>query len=196
MDRNQLLFGKIAEELGYVTEAQLEECLEQQRTHPDVALGQLMLERKHVSPEQLEDILSIQKERFHERDPHTYEKLEDILFGRLLVREGLVTERQVREALRDQAATTKPEEFKYLGELLVERGLMKPEDVARVLKLQQRSIVYCEECLVQYNVAQFEENSDWKCKKCGGILTAPPILSSVSVEGFLEDEEAGGKNPG
>ncbi len=194
MDRNQLLIGKIAEEMGYVTAPQLDECVEAQKTTPgDVAIGQIMIERGYLNVDQLEEVLDIQKERFRERDPHTYEKLEDILFGRLLVREGLVTERQVREALRDQAACEKTEDFKYLGELLVERGFLKAEDVVRLLKLQRKAILYCEECLIQFNVTDFHDSSEFKCKKCEGVLTAPPILSSVAAESLAEEGDDEGE---
>lgn len=192
MDRNQLLIGKIAEEMGYLTTAQLDQCVEAQRVAgQEVAIGQVMIERGFLKADQLDEVLEIQKERFRERDPHTYEKLEDILFGRLLVREGLVTEKQVREALRDQAASEKPAEFRYLGELLVDRGLIKAEDVARLLKLQRKAILYCEECLVQFNVSEFHESAEFKCKKCGGVLTAPPILSSVAAESLADEEDEG-----
>jgi len=55
--------------------------------------------------------------------------------GRLLVEEGLVHADALADALADH------ESNKPIGEKLVERGLVSPEDVNRVLQLQQRSRV-------------------------------------------------------
>src|SRR6185436_672714 len=47
---------------GFITDAQLEECLEEQRTlQPHVLLGELLLRRKHLTGEQLLRALACQK---------------------------------------------------------------------------------------------------------------------------------------
>ncbi|HLY11429.1 MAG TPA: protein kinase [Planctomycetota bacterium] len=54
--------GEIAVSRGYVTEAQLEECLEEQkRLEPHVLLGELLLRRKYLTGEQLLRTLAAQK---------------------------------------------------------------------------------------------------------------------------------------
>ena len=54
--------GEIAVSRGYVTEAQLEECLEEQkRIEPHVLLGELLLRHKYLSGEQLLRALAAQK---------------------------------------------------------------------------------------------------------------------------------------
>jgi len=54
--------GEIAVSRGFCTDAQLEECLEEQRrTTPHVLLGELLLRRKYISGEQLLRALACQK---------------------------------------------------------------------------------------------------------------------------------------
>ena len=54
--------GEIAASRGYITEAQLEECLEEQKVlTPHVLLGELLLRRKYITPEQLLRALAAQK---------------------------------------------------------------------------------------------------------------------------------------
>ena len=54
--------GEIAVSRGYITEAQLEECLEeQQRIQPHVLLGELLLRRRYLTGEQLLRALAAQK---------------------------------------------------------------------------------------------------------------------------------------
>jgi tetratricopeptide (TPR) repeat protein/predicted Ser/Thr protein kinase len=54
--------GEIATSRGYITDAQLEECLEEQKVlSPHVLLGELLLRHKYISPEQLLRALAAQK---------------------------------------------------------------------------------------------------------------------------------------
>jgi tetratricopeptide (TPR) repeat protein/predicted Ser/Thr protein kinase len=56
------LLGEIATSRGYLTDAQLEECLLEQKTiTPHVLLGELLLRHKYISPEQLLRALAAQK---------------------------------------------------------------------------------------------------------------------------------------
>jgi tetratricopeptide (TPR) repeat protein/predicted Ser/Thr protein kinase len=54
--------GEIATSRGYITDAQLEECLEEQKKiTPHVLLGELLLRHKYITPEQLLRALAAQK---------------------------------------------------------------------------------------------------------------------------------------
>jgi len=54
--------GEIAVSRGYCTDAQLEECLEEQKTAtPHVLIGELLLRHKYITPEQLLRALAAQK---------------------------------------------------------------------------------------------------------------------------------------
>ena len=56
--------------------------------------------------------------------------------GELLVRKGLITEAQLREALKEQARTGE-----RLGQVLLRRGYLKEEDLVRALATQQQAEV-------------------------------------------------------
>jgi tetratricopeptide (TPR) repeat protein/predicted Ser/Thr protein kinase len=54
--------GEIAVSRGYITDEQLEECLEEQKvTTPHVLIGELLLRHKYITPEQLLRTLAAQK---------------------------------------------------------------------------------------------------------------------------------------
>jgi len=65
------------------------------------------------------------------------EKEEDLLFGRMALRAGFITEEQLREALRKQEESPV---YRRLGDVLVELGYMSRGQVALVMRAQGRQL--------------------------------------------------------
>lgn len=63
--------------------------------------------------------------------------LRDAILGRLAIEQGLVTEEQLRECLRDRKSGSSGEETS-LGEILLRRGLLRREDLDRLLRERDR----------------------------------------------------------
>lgn len=168
----ELLFGKIALNQGFCTQAQIEECsrlqLQLQSPHqPAPRLGDLLVEKGYLSPEQHAKILELQQQNLDLVDPLVKKRKEAILFGKLAVKQGLVTEDEVNQALRMQA---QPGELRSLGEILVAKGFLTSIQVKEVLNKQLKKIMSCPSCKLSFTVLTLSEGKRIDCPKCKGPL--------------------------
>lgn len=93
-------------------------------------LGSLLVRGEHITPQQLEDALAIQKKQTRP-------------LGDMLTSVGLLTERALEEMLTQQVKTNK-----RLGELLVRQGVVSAEQLERIIVKQQCSRPMLGEILV------------------------------------------------
>ncbi|MHC5036516.1 MAG: protein kinase domain-containing protein [Planctomycetota bacterium] len=139
-DVEEILFGKIAVRLGIATQRQVDEAVAlQETTHKGRQIGKILMERGALDEKGLLRVLHIQRRNLQARGHYTDETTEKTLFGRIAVREGLITDPQLNEALRTQA---KMESLSGLhikiGEILQRKGFMTTDGVQKVLSLQGR----------------------------------------------------------
>jgi hypothetical protein len=168
----ELLFGKIALSEGFCTLAQIEECtrlqLQLQSPHqPAPRLGDLLLERGYLTPEQNVRILEIQQQNLDLIDPLVKKKKESVIFGKLAIKQGLVTADEVNQCLRLQA---EPGEARSLGEILVAKGFLTPIQVKEILNKQLKRIMSCPACKLSFTVLTMSEGKRIDCPKCKGPL--------------------------
>jgi serine/threonine protein kinase len=99
---------------------------------------------------------------------------EDHLFGRLACRRAGVTEAQVEEGLRLQAAMAAKGQHPIprLGTILVELGHLTHDQAAALSAAQHKAVLFCVACGRRYEVAGFEEGHDYRCRRCGETLRA------------------------
>ncbi len=196
----ELLFGRMAISRGLLTKEQLDECVRfQQERAPNCPLGLVMIDKGFLTSEQLQELVTAQKEAFQGVDPQRLRKLEDAVFGQIVIKEGMASTEEVHQALRDQALEDEQGHARRLGEILVEKGLLLAEQVEEVLAIQRRRIVLCPSCGAQFNVEKLESGKKFMCGKCRTTLTvpagAPPALPipprtpSLSMPGDLESAE-------
>ena len=108
-----LLFGKIAVTRGFCTQEQIDECVRMQSfDNSPPGIGDLLLFKNYLTPEQHREVLKLQLERMQAEDPMGKLPKESILFGKLAVREKVMTQEQANECLREQA---KPGESYWWG---------------------------------------------------------------------------------
>src|SRR4029077_4480769 len=94
-----------------------DECIRiQSYAKSNTALGELLLFKGHISAPQHAKILELQKKNLQAVDPLAKKRKEAQLFGKLAVREGLLTEDEVNDCLREQA---REGETRTLGEIMV-----------------------------------------------------------------------------
>ena len=184
----ELLFGKIALLLGYITEEQIQEVVAHQTSAKprDRKIGELMLELGHMTPQDVELVLDEQRTFMampHSRLPTS---LNEALLGRLAMQCGYLTEEQLNECLCVQEVLKDGGRPMRLGQLLVERKLMSNEDVSTVLRMQKLQIKDCPRCSSKFNSIMGELNKLEACPKCGAPLTAADGGSSIEVDGDLE----------
>lgn len=186
-----LLFGRMAVSRGFLTQTQLQDCVQFQKAQAaGCPLGLVMIDKGYLTAEQLQELVSAQKEAFQNVDPARLQKIEDSIFGQIAIRENMVDREDVNGALRDQAIAEETGFPRRLGELLVERGCMTPAQVEQVLAIQRRRILLCERCGAQFNVETMASGTKFKCGSCQALLEVPEVPASAETANRMPDLEA------
>jgi hypothetical protein len=167
-----LLFGKIALTEKFCTSAQVDECtrlqLQLQSPHqPAPRLGDLLLEKGYLTAEQHAKVLQIQQQNLDLVDPLVKKRKESVLFGKIAIKQGLVTADEVNQCLRIQA---EPGETRSLGEILVAKGFLTSIQVKELLNKQFKKIMSCPSCKLSFTVLTLSEGKRIDCPKCKGPL--------------------------
>ncbi len=182
------MFGRLAMESGLVTYDDVVACVEQQektRTETGAApkLGEILVQRGILTNAEVEMILKMQA------NPGG-------LIGRQLMENGLVTRAQLRQALDEQAelvhAGIQPPR---IGELLIEKGVIKREQLDRILRKKvEPAVSLFGEFLVAKNLVKKEDidnclaqqkqtaESGGKVPKLGELLVANGVLRKEQME--------------
>ena len=129
MDLSDSFFGVIGVKNGLLTRRQVTECLMLQETegYRNKTLGEICRLKNYLTEDQIQSILRAQAK--------SEILLEDILWGKIAIRNKLVTKKQIDKALaiqKDRHYSTR------IGEILVENGYLTPQQVQAVLKTQMR----------------------------------------------------------
>ena len=135
---NPHLLGQIAIAEGFLKEPQLRECLDLQANGKvDHPIGWFLVQAKHLSEDQLAKILKIQESRFAKlaADPSS-----GGLFGQIAVGLGYVTRPQIHEALREQQAVGRGQSSLLLGQILLRKKHLTPDQFLEVLRRQKKDV--------------------------------------------------------
>lgn len=134
----RLLMGKLLVEAGFVSEEQLAKTLRNQEGHralrwPGHPLGHHLVIENVIRRDLLETIL-------RERDAVSGEAA-DVLFGKIAVRNGFISEETLEECLREQEATrTAGGAPEPIGRLLVRKKLLTEQSLQAILDRQKALI--------------------------------------------------------
>ncbi len=181
------MFGRLAMESGLVTHEEIVSCVEMQDriraeggTPPK--LGELLIERGILSQEEVDTILRMQS------NPGG-------LIGRQLVENNLVTREQLRQCLDEQAEYHRTGRIPpRLGEMVVQKGWVKPDDLKLVLRKKESPGHLFGEFLVSHNLvgeqdikkclAMQKDTADpaGKAPRLGDMLVQCGILRKEQVE--------------
>ncbi|MBI3099109.1 MAG: serine/threonine protein kinase, partial [Planctomycetes bacterium] len=128
---------------------------------------------------------------------------DDDAFGRTLIREGILAEALVKTAIRTQKAMREEQGITLrLRELLVKQGHLTPQQVKQVLALQQKTLLTCLRCGMNFNVKNWRPGHEVFCPKCSGQLVPPRAEQTIeahdshlapAVAAAVPDDEHGGK---
>ncbi len=163
-----LLFGKIVVDQGYCTQGQVDQCLKAQAlSERPMPLGRHLVDEGALTEEQHSRALEIQRKNMLAPDPVTRRSRQDVLFGKLAVREGFITEPRLNEALRLQALEG---ETRSLGEVLVSLGFLDADQVKALLSRQQKKIMHCPHCGLSFTVRTLAPEKRVDCPRCRGPL--------------------------
>lgn len=165
---DEILLGKLALKLSFVSASQLEDALRDQDFYtPGTPLGEILIDKGFISRDQLDRLLETQKKNLAKRDRYIKDSSrKDTLFGKIAIRLGFVDEHQLNWCLREQGKPPSQGGGRRLGAYLVENEFMSHEQVQRILEEQQRGLCECPDCDRRYNIIGFTPDVVYKCKFC------------------------------
>jgi serine/threonine-protein kinase len=149
--RADVRLGKLAVQKGLLTDAQLQQALEEQRLGVQRGrkkprrLGVILTEKRYLNDAQVLVLLEEQEAKFAAQ---AQRRAEDRLLGQILVDAGSVDAAKVEACLKiqDEAVRYGADEVPLLGELLVEKGHVSREAIEEALELQKGVPVVCRRC--------------------------------------------------
>lgn len=162
LDTRGLVIGELAVRDRLISRDQLEDVVAvQAKGGFSQPLGSLMLERKLLTKAQLDGLLQRQKEALLE-----YEKALSLsgLFGRIAIEVGLISERQLAEAIRRQLALDYEGKHTKIGQILLAMKAIRPSGFWEILRAQ--GAFRCVECGHILDQPTFEKTAI-HCEKCG-----------------------------
>jgi Zn finger protein HypA/HybF involved in hydrogenase expression len=166
---SDLLFGKLSVNMGFCTQEALEGCLLIQAAGPDrLPLGRVLINEGYITEEQHSAVLTAQRKNMNALDPLLMKQRESVLFGKLAVREGLLSAEQVNLCLAQQA--TDPS-GRSLGEIMVSRKFLTSAQVQDLLASQQKKIMSCPGCKMSFTVFSISQGKKAvTCPRCKSLL--------------------------
>lgn len=183
-EKEEILFGKLAVEKGFITQEQLDECVEMQRLSGTTRLlGTILVRRGYLGKPQLREILRIQKRNLERPATHSKEKKRDVGFGFLAVKYGYATQDQVYECVREQAILSRKGLFFRLGEIFQHKEFLTEEQVEEILELQRSAVVDCPGCGIRVSVMKAEPGKKVRCVKCKHVFVVPEAAEKAIAEG-------------
>ena len=175
-DADNDLFRRAALQLGFCTPKQIEQCLKiQSSTDERLSLGQSLLREGFISEAQYSKILETQRKDARrkaaapaaDKSPSTVSRTpqdqEDDLLGKLAVREGWITESEVRSCLRAVKAGAAP---RSLVEVLVDQGYLDAVGANELLARLSRRRMSCSACAVSFTVLSLARSATVLCPRC------------------------------
>jgi DNA-directed RNA polymerase subunit RPC12/RpoP len=96
---------------------------------------------------------------------------EDLILGKLAVRERLCTQEQIDECLRVQANSR---EAAPLGDILLYKGYLTETQLKGLLSQQQKKGMACPACGLRFTVLTLSGGKSARCPKCKGPLNETP----------------------
>ncbi|GEM_PF-1298752 len=192
----EVLIGRLAVERGFLKKEELDLVVEEQgRRGAAMPLGELLLELGMLTRLQLDELVEAQKKTLAAPSPYTKDKPYGAdLLGKHAIAAGLITQAQLNECIRLQGLAQKRGRPQRLGEVLVERKYLTPEQVKKLMGAQGKRLLRCEKCGAQYNV-HGTAPAGLACKACKGKLVEPTKqrntdLSQVSADGSFYGGES------
>src|SRR5690606_12588735 len=92
------------------------------------------------------------------------------LFGRLVLDAGLATREQVEACVRDVEAARARGESLTLGQAMLRRGILTRQEILRVLRNQNKTVLQCEHCGRRTNVIGYQAGQPHVCPYDNGRL--------------------------
>lgn len=170
--KEDLVFGEIAVKSRLITQQQLDKCLEEQKNNPDwKSLGELLISKQYLASHQLQFLIDLQRRNLELKANQSRRTKQDNLFGRLLMRLGFATDKQIEESLGLQLMINDTHLLR-LGEIMVKKGFITDDQLKKVIDFQARRQIICHKCGQKYNMILFNEGTKIPCYNCDQEIAA------------------------
>lgn len=168
--------ARLAVEKRYLTHNQLTDCVAFKRDRaPSVPLDQVFVEQGYLTFEETEELL--------------HQSSDAPLFASLLREQGLATDAEIRDALRRKHELASRNIHRYVGEILVERGVISTDHVDQILARQGRQSMVCKACGYRYNA---RHDSGYACPECSRLISDTQArVSDDRIGPYVRKEELG-----
>ncbi|GEM_PF-1708283 len=182
-----VLFGKLAVSTRFITEDQLEECLQEQRRiegsgEQPPRLGEILEQKGYLTKQQIRSVLE------------TMASMQRRLFGEIAIAFHFITLEQLQTALDVQRFLKSPMDsvplfgqaliayrdflklardggpVPKIGDILVAMGYLKEHQVQVILGEQNKKIIQCKSCGAGLNIGSYGEGQKLRCGQCSSIL--------------------------
>lgn len=164
-----LAFGEIAVHLGFVTQAQVDEAMAAQAgIRSGKTLGEILVERKWITPEQLQRVLQHQAKLLKEIKIEDKLRREAHMFARFAQQKGMITADQVQLAVRLFDMGT--DKSKTMAQIMIEHGMLTEEQVTEISMAQKHIKMACRQCQQKFTVVTVTQKTEIPCPKCGKML--------------------------
>lgn len=185
----EVLFGKIAVSCGFINDEQLTRAVEsQEKAAEGTHLGKIMVDMGYLSDEELMTVLAIQRENRSRLEMSPAVRKMGMTLGRLAIEKRYCSEQQVHECIREQAKLERFNLFFRLGEVMVSRGVLTPDQVHELLQTQNITILGCPGCFSKFNVLNWKTGMKIACPKCGHAELERPVgMPELKVDGSIDE---------
>lgn len=181
-EKNEVLFGRIAEHFGFVRPDQIRSAvLAQLSKQVDRKIGEILVQDGVMTQDQVDRVLEQQRANLARPHPRLPSTMGDGLLGRMAVRYGYMTWEQLSEALCVQAMLSEEGQEVRLGQVLIDKGLMNREDVLALLHSQRQRLAVCPACSRRYNIQRHEQGATPRCPQCDQPLEILEIADDLNV---------------
>lgn len=131
--------GRLAVEMKFITQFQLDESLALQRkSQPPKPLGRVLQERGYLSPDQVSRLLVEQERRLARDGGLPAPVVRRTQIGELAVQQGFLTRDDLNRLLREQARNAEAGYKQPIGRVLVEKGVLTSKDAEHLGRRQRR----------------------------------------------------------
>ncbi len=134
----QKLFGMVALSMGFITKAQLQECLDVQRDSLlPRQLGGVIMSRGYMTETQVREVLAAQGKTGETTSLPGSKSERKRFLGQILVERGYIDQHTLTAVLKRQALLRKSGISPRLGELLIAIGKLTQNQLSEALQMQE-----------------------------------------------------------
>ncbi|MHC5038553.1 MAG: protein kinase domain-containing protein, partial [Planctomycetota bacterium] len=117
------------------------------------------------------------------------------LFGRIALKNNLVTPKQLIECLAIKDKLSRKGKNVMLGQILLEKKYLTKEEILFILKTQRKAVLECPVCKTRYNVEGFSPGRKVKCRMCRTVLEVPREPDTIVVDRTIYDAQTQVRDP-